>query len=144
MVVVLKFAVREEFVPVILVLIAEEAKVLLQLLVYTFHLAIGLWVVGSGGVELYSEQSVELSSELHHELWSPIQDIGIGEAVELPDVSLVQVYSTHYRAGGVIQNEVCPLAIQVHYHHDHVITMGIRELYNEVYGCYAPLFHGHW
>ncbi|KNZ81309.1 hypothetical protein J132_02081 [Termitomyces sp. J132] len=143
MVVVLEFSIREEFIPVILALIAEEVEILFQLLVYTLHLAIGLWIVGSGGVELYSEQSVELVSELHHELWSPIQDIGVGEAVKLPDAPPVQVHGTHGRAGGVGWNEVHSLAIQGHHHHDHVVTMGIRELYNEVHRCYAPLFHRH-
>ncbi|KNZ75229.1 hypothetical protein J132_03884, partial [Termitomyces sp. J132] len=144
MVVVLEFSIGEEFVPVILTLIAEEVEILFQLLVYVLHLTVGLWVVGSGGVELYSKQSVELPSELCHKLWSPIQDIGIREAMELPNVPLVQVYSTYGGAGGVDQNEVHSLAIQVHHHHDHIITVGVRELYNEVYKCYAPPFHGHW
>ncbi|KNZ81600.1 hypothetical protein J132_11232, partial [Termitomyces sp. J132] len=141
MVVVLEFGIRKEFVPVILVLVAEEAEILFQLLVYTLCLAVRLWVVGSGGVELYSEQSVELLGELCHELWSPIQDVGIGEAMELPDIPLVQVHSTHDGAGSVGWNEVHSLAIQVHHHHDHIVTMGVRELYDEVYGCYAPPFH---
>ncbi|KAG5329881.1 hypothetical protein C0989_009217, partial [Termitomyces sp. Mn162] len=90
MVVVLQFSIGEEFVPVILVLVAEEAEILFQLLAYALHLVIGLWVVGSGGVELYSEQPVELLDELHHKLWSPIQDVGVGEAMELPDIPLAQ------------------------------------------------------
>ncbi|KAG5335604.1 hypothetical protein C0989_000887 [Termitomyces sp. Mn162] len=101
MVVVLEFSIGEEFVLVILALIAEEAEILFQLLVYVLCWAIGLWVVGSGGVELYSKQLVELPGELCHELQSLIQDIGIGEAVELPDIPLVQVWGTHSRAGGV-------------------------------------------
>ncbi|KNZ77542.1 hypothetical protein J132_05167 [Termitomyces sp. J132] len=129
-VVVLEFGIRKEFVPVILALIAEEAEILFQLLVYMFCLAIRLWMVGSGGVELHSEQLVELTGE-------------IGDAVELPDVPPVQVCSAYGRAGGVGWNEVCSLAIQVHHHHDCIVTMGIRELYNEVHRCYAPLFHRH-
>ncbi|KAG5349076.1 hypothetical protein C0989_006168 [Termitomyces sp. Mn162] len=72
MVVVLEFGIREEFIPVILALVAEEAEILFQLLVYMLHLAIGLWMVGSGGVELYSKQLVELAGELHHEMQSLI------------------------------------------------------------------------
>ncbi|KNZ76401.1 hypothetical protein J132_10511, partial [Termitomyces sp. J132] len=140
MVVVLEFGIRKEFVPVILVLVAEEAEILFQLLVYILCLAIGLWMVGSGGVELYSKQSVELAGELHHELQSPIQDIGIGEAMELSDIPLVQVCGTHGGAGGVGWNEVCSLAIQIHCHHDHIVIIGIGELYNEVHKCSAPLF----
>ncbi|KAG5333759.1 hypothetical protein C0989_004951 [Termitomyces sp. Mn162] len=144
MVVVLEFGIGEEFVPVILALVAEEVEILFQLLVYMLCLAIGLWMVGSGGVELYSKQLVELLGELHHELQSPIQDVGIREAVELPNVPLVQVCGTHGGAGGVGWNEVRSLAIQVHHHHDCIVTMGVRELYNEVYKCYAPPFCGHW
>ncbi|KAG5334556.1 hypothetical protein C0989_003390 [Termitomyces sp. Mn162] len=88
-VVVLALGVREEFIPVILALIAEEAEVLLQLLIYMFGLAIGLWVVGSEGVELHAKQLVELPGEVHHKLWSLVRDIGVREAVELPDVPLV-------------------------------------------------------
>ncbi|KNZ78834.1 hypothetical protein J132_09761, partial [Termitomyces sp. J132] len=143
MVVVLEFSIGEEFVPVILVLVAEEVEILFQLLVYMLCLAIGLWIVGSGGVELHSEQSVELVGELHYELQSPIQDIGIGEAMELLDVPLIQVCGAHGRAGGMSWNEVHSLAIQVHHHHDRIIIMGIRELYNEVHRCYAPLFCRH-
>ncbi|KNZ73282.1 hypothetical protein J132_08052 [Termitomyces sp. J132] len=108
-----------------------------------FGLAIGLQMVGGEGMELYSEQLVELPSELHHKLWFLIRDISIGGAVELPDISHVQVCSSHGRAGGVGWNEVHSLAIQVYYHYDCIVTMGIGELYNEVHGHHAPLFHGH-
>ncbi|KNZ72730.1 hypothetical protein J132_01934 [Termitomyces sp. J132] len=66
--------------------------------------------------------------------------------MELSDILLVQVCGAHSRAGGVGQNEVHSLAIQVYHHHDHIVTMGIRELYNEVYRSHAPLFcgHGQW
>ncbi|KAG5348756.1 hypothetical protein C0989_008455 [Termitomyces sp. Mn162] len=111
MIVVLEFGIGEEFVLVILALIAEEVEILFQLLVYTLRLAIGLRMVGSGGVELYSEQLVELAGELHHKLWSLIQDIGVREAMELPDISTVQVCGTHGGAGGVGWNEVRSLAI---------------------------------
>ncbi|KAG5338411.1 hypothetical protein C0989_007356 [Termitomyces sp. Mn162] len=90
MVVVLELGIRKEFIPVILVLIAEEAEVLLQLLIYVFSLAIGLQVVGGGGVELHAKQLVELPGEIHHELWSLVRDVGIGEAMELPDIPPVQ------------------------------------------------------
>ncbi|KNZ72702.1 hypothetical protein J132_02136, partial [Termitomyces sp. J132] len=143
MVVVLELGIREEFIPVILALIAEEVEVLLQLLIYTFGLAVGLQVVDGGGVELHTKQSVELLVEVCHKLWSPVRDICIREAMELPDVSLVQVCSAHGRAGGVGQNEVHSLAIQVHYHHDCIITVGIGELYNEVHRSHALLFCRH-
>ncbi|KAG5338852.1 hypothetical protein C0989_005822, partial [Termitomyces sp. Mn162] len=120
MVVVLKFGIMEEFIPVILALVAEDMEILLQLLVYMFCLAVGLWVVGSSGVELHSKQSVELPGELCHKLWSPVQDVGVGEAIKLPDIPPIQLCGAHGRAGGVSWNEVHSLAIQVYYHHDHI------------------------
>ncbi|KNZ78896.1 hypothetical protein J132_09142, partial [Termitomyces sp. J132] len=125
MVVGLELEVGEEFIPVILVLVAEEVVVLLQLLIYAFGLAVGLQVVGSGGVELHTKQSVELPGEVHLTLWSLVRDVGIREAVELPDIPLVQVCGIHSGAGSVGQNEVRLLAIQVHHHHDCIVTMGI-------------------
>ncbi|KAG5336755.1 hypothetical protein C0989_011888 [Termitomyces sp. Mn162] len=142
-VVVLELGIREEFIPVILALIAEEAEVLLQLLIYAFGLAVRLLVVGGGGVELHAKQLAELPGEVCPKLWSLVSNIGIREAMELPDVPLVQVCSAHGRAGGVGWNEVHLLAVQVHHHHDCIITVGIREFYSKVHGNHTPLFHGH-
>ncbi|KNZ71306.1 hypothetical protein J132_00052 [Termitomyces sp. J132] len=66
--------------------------------------------------------------------------------MELPDIPLVQVCRTHGGAGGVGWNEVCLLAIQVYHHYNCIITVDVRELYNEVHRSHAPLFcrHGQW
>ncbi|KAG5334569.1 hypothetical protein C0989_003355, partial [Termitomyces sp. Mn162] len=55
MVVVLELGIEKEFIPVILVLVAEEMEVLLQLLVYAFGLAVRLQVIGGGGVKLHAK-----------------------------------------------------------------------------------------
>ncbi|KNZ76771.1 hypothetical protein J132_08682, partial [Termitomyces sp. J132] len=86
---------------------------------------------------------VELPGEVHHKLWSSVRDIGIGEAMELSDVPLVQVHSAYGRAGGVCWNKVHLLAIQVHHHYDCIVTMGVKELYDEVHRGNTPLFHRH-
>ncbi|KNZ79510.1 hypothetical protein J132_09523, partial [Termitomyces sp. J132] len=142
-VVVLELGIGEEFIPVILALVAEEVEVLLQLLVHMLYLAIRLQVVGSGGVRLYFEQSVELPGKLCHKLWPLVKDITLGEAVEFPDVPLVQVCSAHSRAGGVSWIEVCSLAEQVQHYHHCIVTVSIREFHNEGYRCYALLFCRH-
>ena len=49
MVVILELSHGKEIIPIILPFIHEEVKVLLQLLVDTFGLAIRLGVIGSGG-----------------------------------------------------------------------------------------------
>ncbi|KNZ77551.1 hypothetical protein J132_05144 [Termitomyces sp. J132] len=66
--------------------------------------------------------------------------------MELPDIPPVQVCSAHGRAGGVSWNEVHLLAIQVHHHHNCIVTIGIRKLYDKVHRGNAPLLcrHGQW
>ncbi|KAG5341968.1 hypothetical protein C0989_006480 [Termitomyces sp. Mn162] len=110
MVDVLELGIREEFILVILAFIAEKVEILLQLLVHMLGLAIGLWVVGGGGVKLHSEQLVELPGELCHELQLLVRDISIGEAMEFLDIPLLQVCDAHGGAGGMSQNEVHLLA----------------------------------
>ncbi|KAG5349183.1 hypothetical protein C0989_005416, partial [Termitomyces sp. Mn162] len=53
--VVLELGIRGGFIPVILVLIAEEAEVLLQLLVYVFGVVVELQVLDGGGVKIHAE-----------------------------------------------------------------------------------------
>ena len=72
MVVVREFAKGEEFVPVVLSFIHEEAKELLQLLVNVFSLAVRLWVVCGGRREFDTEEAVEFAGEVGDELWASI------------------------------------------------------------------------
>ena len=58
MIVVCKLSEREEFVPIILVLVDKKSEVLFQLLVDAFGLTVGLWVVGCGGCQFDSDQLV--------------------------------------------------------------------------------------
>ncbi|KNZ72241.1 hypothetical protein J132_04031, partial [Termitomyces sp. J132] len=75
-----------------------------------------------------------------------VGDIGIKEAMKLPDIPLVQMCGAHGRASSVSQNEVHLLAVQVHYHHDCIVIMDIGELYDEVHRGHAPLLcrHRQW
>ena len=83
-VVILEFRQREEVHPVILTLIDEQPKVLLQFLVDPLHLSITLWVIGSGGCD--PENAVQFLSELHHELQASVGDYLVGYTVEFPDM----------------------------------------------------------
>ena len=58
MIVVCKLSEREEFIPIILALVDKKSEVLFQLLVEVFSLTVGLWVVGCGGRQIDSNQSV--------------------------------------------------------------------------------------
>ena len=67
-------------------LVREQADVLLELLVNTLRLAIGLQVVGRRSCDLDSEDAIQFAREVCNELRSAIRYDGTGESVELPDV----------------------------------------------------------
>ena len=108
-------------------------QVLLQLLVDLLGLPIGLEVVHRGGVQLHIKEVVQLAGELGHELKSMVQDIGIRQAMQLPDVLPVEVGSLHGGASGVSRNEVCLLTIEVHNYHNGIVPMHVWKLNNEVH-----------
>ena len=81
LVVVGKFSYREPVIPVVLPLVYEEAQELLDLLVDTFSLAIGLWVVGHQGRNFNPEYFAESSHEVRHDLGSPVTDHLFRESV---------------------------------------------------------------
>ena len=83
MVVVLELSHGKEIIPIILSFIHEEVKVLLQFLVDLFGLTIHLWVIGSRGC---NEESVQLTSEFSNKLYTPVQNIYLGEAMQLPNM----------------------------------------------------------
>ena len=73
-VVVGKLSNAEPVNPVILVVIDVKSQVLFQLLVHPFCLAIGLWMIGSGGVILDAHQFVEVDGKLGLKLRSSVMD----------------------------------------------------------------------
>ena len=72
-VIVLEFRQGEEFRPVVLPLVDEQLKVLLQLLVHSFRLSITLRVISCGSCQLNPKHPVEFSSELCHELGASVR-----------------------------------------------------------------------
>ena len=85
-VVVLEFRQGEEVRPVILPLINEYPKVLLQFLIDPFRLSIPLRMIGCGGRYLNPEHAVQFPSELCYELRSSVGDYLAGYAMEFPNV----------------------------------------------------------
>src|SRR5579862_2037710 len=59
-------------VPVVLVVVDIGPQALVEVLVNDLCLAIGLWVVRGGQLELRADPSAELTPEVRHELWPPI------------------------------------------------------------------------
>ena len=72
MVVVSKLGQRKEIIPIVLAFIDKEADVLLQFLVDSLRLAISLWVISGRSKEFDPQKSVQLTSELCHELRATI------------------------------------------------------------------------
>ena len=57
-----------------------------QLLVDPLCLSITLQVVGCSGSQLYAEETVELSRQLHYKLWTSVRDNLFQKSMQLPDV----------------------------------------------------------
>ena len=85
-IVVGKFSKGDPFKPIILTLVDEELKVLLNLLNDLLSLTISLWVVGCGSGNLDAKKLVQLSHELGDKLSSMIADNFLWETMELPYV----------------------------------------------------------
>ena len=57
-----------------------------QLLVDLLRLSVTLWMVGCSGSQLYAEEMVELSCQLHYELQTSVRDNLFRKSMQLPDV----------------------------------------------------------
>ena len=68
MIAVLKLGKQQQFLSVVLLIIDEQLKILLESLVDMFCLAITLWVVGGGCHEFVSELGNELGASVRHNL----------------------------------------------------------------------------
>ena len=89
-VVVRELAQGEEFVPVILSLVHEEAEELFELLVDPFGLAVCLWVVCGRRRELNTEEAVEFAGEVRDELGASIGQDRAGSPMVLPNLAEVE------------------------------------------------------
>ena len=90
MIVVAELSEGEELVPVILPLICEESKVLLQLLIDAFHLPIRLGMVGSRTRHLEAEKLTKFVHELVDKLWTSVAVHNEGQPMQLPDMHEVE------------------------------------------------------
>ncbi len=73
-VVVRELSEREPVAPICLSVVDKDSEVLLDLLVHSFRLSIGLWVKGGGCVRGNVKHSVEFLHELRDELWASVRD----------------------------------------------------------------------
>lgn len=85
-VVVRKLRNREEFRPIGLPVVCERSEILLQLLVDTFRLSIGLRMESGRQGGLYPESTEQCPEEVGSELRSAIADHLLRSSVELPNV----------------------------------------------------------
>ena len=71
-VVVGKLRERQEFGPVVLLIVAVNSEVLLESLVSTFRLSVGFWVVSGGEVQVHAESLAQSAEETRDELRATI------------------------------------------------------------------------
>ena len=122
MVVILEFRQGEEVHPVVLSLIDEYLKVLLQFLIDPLRLSVPLWVIGCGGRYLNPEYAVQLLSELCYELRTSVRDYLAGYAVEFPNVLDEQSDRACCRQSGECRYEMGSFGKGVHYHHYSIVA----------------------
>ena len=121
-VVVLEFRQGEEVRPVILPLIDEYLKVLLQFLIDPFRLSIPLRMIGFGGRYLNPKHAVQFPSELCYELRSLVGDYFTGYAMELPNMLDEQSGRACCQQSGECRYEVGSFGKGVHYHHYSIVA----------------------
>jgi hypothetical protein len=86
LVIVAEFGKGQPIRPIVLVIVYEGAKVLFNLLVYAFGLAIRLRVISCGGVCPNSKEVVQSLHESGNEDASPVIDDRFRKAKIFPDV----------------------------------------------------------
>ena len=123
MIVVCEFAEGEELVPVVLLLVYEEAEELFELLVNSFSLTIHLWVVCGGRHEFNTKKVVELAGEVGDELRASVGQDGTTGPVVLPDFAEVKASRSLSCDGGVHGDEVCMFPDTVYDIHDRVVAV---------------------
>jgi hypothetical protein len=124
MIVVLELGHRQEIIPVILSLIDEDAKILLQLLIDSFGLPIRLRMIGRRGCDSDRQQAVQLSSELPNELDTSVRNHVSRQTMQLPHMVQEESRCSSRRDGGVRGDEVRSLRNRIHHIHDCIVAMG--------------------
>src|SRR5277367_2769699 len=79
-IVVLEFRKGEQFIPVILLLINKDSKVLLQFLIDSLRLSVTLRVVSGGSRQFNCKESVKFPGKFRYELRSTIGNDFLREA----------------------------------------------------------------
>ena len=112
----------EEVRPVVLLLIDEYPKVLLQFLIDPLRLSITLWVIGCGGRYLNPKYMVQLPSELCYELRTLVGDYLVGYAMEFPNMLDEQSGRTCCRQSGECRYEMGLFGKGVHHYHYSIVA----------------------
>ena len=79
--------------PIVLLVVAEDAKELFHFLVYTFCFTIGLGVKGYRQGLIYVKFAPGFSHKLGSELWASIRDYMLWESSSSPDIVQVELSS---------------------------------------------------
>jgi hypothetical protein len=89
LVVVVEFRHGQPVRPIVLQEVGENPKILLDVLVDTFGLSIGLWVIGRRGVRLYAQELQQIPHEVSHELCPSVTNHHLGQPEVLPHMVTV-------------------------------------------------------
>jgi hypothetical protein len=133
MVVVGELGCWQELIPVILFIAREDTDELFELLVDSFSLAVGLWMVSGGGSGFNTDEVPQFVGELGDELQSTIGNLLLGGSVVPPDIPVVQPGSSDSTEASMALVEVGPLTEDINHNHDHIKPMHLRKLNNEVH-----------
>src|SRR5258705_8566705 len=125
--------------PVILSMAHKDLEIGLYLLVHTLHLAISLRVVGSGGSYLDPKEGSNLTREVGHECRSTVADHFLQKSVVAPDMLQEQLGDSCRVQGGDCGDGMNPLGQAIHHHKDSIVSLGVWEFSDHVYGDHLPV-----
>jgi hypothetical protein len=129
-----KLGKRQEVEPVVLLVCVVHAKILFESLISPFSLAIGLWVVARGEVELHVEGFAKSLEETRDKLRASVEGDMRGDTVFGEDMH-DEEFGKSGRVNCIVsRDEYTLLAESVHDNEDCGEAVGVGKLLDEVHG----------
>jgi hypothetical protein len=128
-----KLSKEQEVGPVVLLVRAVRTEILFESLISPFGLAVGLWMVARGEVELHVKGLAESSEEARDKLRASVEGDMQGDTVFGEDMHDKE-FGESGRVNGIVSwNEYTLLTELVYDDKDCSEAVGVRELFNEVH-----------
>lgn len=141
-VVVRKLRKREEFGPVVLLVVAIRAEVLFECLIRAFGLAIAFRVVTRGEVKTHVESFGQRPEEVRHEFGATVGGDVRGNSVLREDMEDEESGELRSGDGVVSRNKNGLLGHPIDDNEDSGEAKGVGELLDEIHGDGVPRFVG--